>query len=1231
MKAFHVLCLILAIVTSPQLVAQDASPSSSGISPIGSYEGQDVYTVDLASGNVVGHIPIASYPQRGSLPPLELFVNFNLPSFTLEETCDFGVDTCMVWYDPLFSHNGAQPMDSYGGLGIGVDEAYWQGIEYPAGAPQWSMENYYVKDSTGASHAMLFDYNTNNLSSRPVLHAVDGSGYSASFPVGSNLFNKYGGLTPGGDLTPVSKGTLYDKHGIAYYGSAAAHYFYSPPYDSLIFPVSHESAADPSGNTIQYVPAVKDSSGNILTYQHYFDSVGRTIPLGGPQDGNGSTCPDLGQANQPALDAYDLSLPAANGTTQKYKICYTQVKYRTAYFFSDANGIPADEDSYPQADPLNFDNGTQVPIKYETVGYIWAVQSIVLPDGKCWGIIYDASTTTQKGGKTYSSQAYGDVSQILFPSGGSTTFTYTDGAPEFEQPLVPVDGNGNVLGVVSVINRMVRSVTRNDANGGIVSTVYDSYRGATKNQQITDVVDSFSNVTRHTFTDFASSNQLYETQTDYYQGAATGTPLKTVSTSYIYQAGIPDPYPSGVPAIIDNVLPSSITTSLNGSGASKVVMQYPSLWTLVRPACGYFGSLLCTFENKNDGSGDLAVVNMLDPTPSVQRYYDGSGNLLKTVKSTSKYSTDSRYKAVNQLDRISSVEVDDSNSTQASMTTYGYDEDNGSPQGDVQGNQTSVNSWLNTAGQNITSSTVYNNQGMPSKVIDPKGDITSISYDTSGLYVSSVTYPKINDIQQVDSYTWDYNTGKMSSHTDPNGAISEYSYDSSNRIIKVRNAVGTSAENSMTYTYPSASQVTITQDRSSINDGVLQSSIIYDGFLRPIQTIAPGKITSDTQYNSAGLVAYKSNPHSSLSSSIHVGTSFTYDVLGRMTQQTMPDGTSDLWSYMGNNVTYADENRRTWSRSYDALGRLTHISEPNGTSSSPSLDTEYGYDVLGNLLSVTQKGTSGIDTARNRSFTYDSLSRLLCSYNPETSSASCPASAASVLPTSGATLYTYDSNSNLHSKTDARGVTTSFGYDALNRLLSKSYSGSTDAAAAIAAATPSSCYQYDQTPSSLSNVTITNPIGRLTAEWTQTGGCPSSGQLPSSGFLTSKVILGYDPMGRIKGEKQCTSSSCSSPYSFAYDYDLAGNVTGANNGVGSITWQPTYDSAGRLLSVGSLNAWSGPQFSTQLFSSPTYGPVGITGWSMGSPVPGGSIPPLTFQKTYDNRLRTTSETVTGNH
>src|SRR5690606_9249601 len=193
-------------------------------------------------------------------------------------------------------------------------------------------------------------------------------------------------------------------------------------------------------------------------------------------------------------------------------------------------------------------------------------------------------------------------------------------------------------------------------------------------------------------------------------------------------------------------------------------------------------------------------------------------------------------------------------------------------------------------------------------------------------------------------------------------------------------------------------------------------------------------------------------------------------------------------------VTVTDQAGKLRRSITNALGHLKRVDEPNdagqlGSVDSPNQKTVYAYDLLNNLITVSQ----GVQT---RSFGYAALSRLTSATNPE----------------SGTIDYTYDANSNLVTKVDARGVQTSYVYDALNRVTNRNYSltGSTPP---NYQATPNVSYFYD---------TLSNANGKL---------------IKVSSSVSTTEYTDFDILGRVTGHKQTTDGQ---EYETEYAYNLSG-------------------------------------------------------------------------------------------
>src|SRR6185437_13069803 len=239
--------------------------------------------------------------------------------------------------------------------------------------------------------------------------------------------------------------------------------------------------------------------------------------------------------------------------------------------------------------------------------------------------------------------------------------------------------------------------------------------------------------------------------------------------------------------------------------------------------------------------------------------------------------------------------------------------------------------------------------------------------------------------------------------------------------------------------------LTITKTQLANPDPSIISSTVLDGLGRIKQMrldFDPEGIDyTDTTYDALGRVQSVSNPYRATSDPTYGITSYGYDALGRRTTVTRQDGNTVQTNYANfPTVVTTDETGRQRQSTTDALGRLTQVVEPNpatGSLTSGSYPTYYSYDTLGNLTNVNQVG-DGSGPARQRGFAYDSLSRLLSATNPESGRICYGTVSGTTCNTNG-----YDADGNLLYKTDARGVGTSFSYDALHRLTFKGYSDGT--------------------------------------------------------------------------------------------------------------------------------------------------------------------------------------------
>ncbi|MFN9974392.1 MAG: hypothetical protein ACK58T_31320, partial [Phycisphaerae bacterium] len=181
---------------------------------------------------------------------------------------------------------------------------------------------------------------------------------------------------------------------------------------------------------------------------------------------------------------------------------------------------------------------------------------------------------------------------------------------------------------------------------------------------------------------------------------------------------------------------------------------------------------------------------------------------------------------------------------------------------------------------------------------------------------------------EITTYQYD-NAGQLTRVTLPDASFLQYTYDAAQRLTQIADNLG----NRIVYTLDLMGNRTQEQVFDPANTLAQTRSRVYNSLNRLTQEIgAAGNIATST--DAKGQV-----------------TSYTYDVLNRVTSITYQGGVVHSYAY---------------DQGSNGKGRLTQITEPNSI-------TVYAYDVRGRLIAETRT-INGV--AYVTAYAYDSAGRL---------------------------------------------------------------------------------------------------------------------------------------------------------------------------------------------------------------------------------------------------------------
>jgi RHS repeat-associated protein len=375
-------------------------------------------------------------------------------------------------------------------------------------------------------------------------------------------------------------------------------------------------------------------------------------------------------------------------------------------------------------------------------------------------------------------------------------------------------------------------------------------------------------------------------------------------------------------------------------------------------------------------------------------------------------------------------------------------------------------------------------------------------------------------------------SGELRSELDRNGQGLTFAYDGSNRLWMVTDAAG----HTVTFAYNASNLLS----SLSTPEGRTVTYGYATGRLTSVTWPDPdgaGPLTAPVwtyTYDTGGRLWQEIDPNS------HTQVTNVYDTTsGRVTQQTDGNNKTTLfaWDDATQTATITDPDNHVWKDVYQNNVLIKQI-DPAGET------TQFGHDLAIDTTGVT--APNGSDTT---SMNYQ---------NGNLMTATAPASLGSVQKT-----FTYDSQNNVKTVTDARSKLTQYGYDSAGNNNSiildgqQTYTATYNAQGQRLTSTDGNAkqtnYSYDAA-GNVASVTAPDPDG---------AGPLQASKTTYTYDAMGNVLTTVDPLGNCSG---CTPAN----YTTTNTYDANGRLLTETDPLGHATTH-AYDAAGNETSVTDAN------------------------------------------------------------